>query len=728
MCIQTTHKGHKISSLKEKHLADENLSSLKKWRNFFNAKKEDFSIKKNILQNLLDDMEAKKIFLSKNIDEKYESLINDFEKNKKYLVDKLSEIYNKEKNLMQLAKSKIDIQAIKLRSYIAEMECLSHDLNSLTNEEILEIDLKKLSHLNNETSNIIYKTVKNKNTNFNFKDFNSVEECFLNKKDTNLVEYLNQNRKIYIENKRKSLKEKMQKEKNTINEKNLISLENNNEAKEKYSEENSKKNESNVIKNFSLNKPEAQNNELPNDFMKLNIKQNLDETLMSNIPNTEFNKKENSNNNIFTKISTNTNQTNSSNHIRNNNLIDLNNSYTNLASEQNDLNNLNLTYNNSSFINLNNDNYNNTFSVSPNFMRKTSFNYNEIRNETTINFIPYSAERKKSDNSIKNKYTKSLERQYISNLNNNKGEMNYKIKKNEEDETINYENYINQKGFYDFENLKDLILFIGDSKDKTILLFNKKNFHWKKLENSILGEYEFLDYCCLTNFNENSYLISGGCVYSNYKNTANNSTYLVKIIQNNENFLISFSPFKQMNKARFSHGSCQLRKKTYLFGGHDGTQTLNCIEYYDPEVEIFKYVFEENSAQDSNKIISEMNIEREIFASCVVDDRYIYLFGGFNDVHLDSIERFDVETGIWKLLSVKLNSSLQNATACSIGNNDIVIIGGYNGSLQRNIEIFNVEKNAITNNFNDMKLIIPRRRAHCFKLGKKVKITYLLNI
>ena len=42
--------------------------------------------------------------------------------------------------------------------------------------------------------------------------------------------------------------------------------------------------------------------------------------------------------------------------------------------------------------------------------------------------------------------------------------MNYKINRNEE---IYYEKYLNQTGFYDFYNLLDLILFIGDSKPKT---------------------------------------------------------------------------------------------------------------------------------------------------------------------------------------------------------------------------------------------------------------------
>ena len=94
-------------------------------------------------------------------------------------------------------------------------------------------------------------------------------------------------------------------------------------------------------------------------------------------------------------------------------------------------------------------------------MRITIFKNNEIRNESIFNFIPL-LERKKTDSSILNKFTKSLERHNIRNLNSNNEDMNYKINRNEE---INYEKYLNQTGFY----------------DKIILLFDKKNCHWKKL-------------------------------------------------------------------------------------------------------------------------------------------------------------------------------------------------------------------------------------------------------
>ena len=82
-------------------------------------------------------------------------------------------------------------------------------------------------------------------------------------------------------------------------------------------------------------------------------------------------------------------------------------------------------------------------------MRITIFKNNEIRNESIFNFIPL-LERKKTDSSILNKFTKSLERHNISNLNSYNGNIIYKINRNEE---IKYEKYLNQTGFYDFDNL-----------------------------------------------------------------------------------------------------------------------------------------------------------------------------------------------------------------------------------------------------------------------------------
>lgn len=779
---------------------------------------EEFDFKKSNLKNLMEDLEIKKNFLNENLEKEYDKFLELFENDKESLLDKINEVYKKEKNLMTQTKAKIEKQAIKLRSFIAEMECMQHDMNKLSNQEILEIDLSKLTELNHETSNVILESIKNKNTNFRFKDFNPIEECLLKKNEIVFNEYLEGKKKQADEIERRSLSQKFNIDINILP-KELANSENieNNLSKLKLSKSNSNNdfmdyeffkasNYNNYFKdslsqngnkkfnNFeenlmnkkdSLNKnskfgsfsnaenvandnsflnnisvghvsshnipfiPEiSSNNKVNICLMKeedINIDPNKNKEKNINLkdnnfksPNNLLNYQSNNNSNSII-LNCNVNSRNNLNNFNDR----INTIYNSVANSdintiplepqispgiyQTEPNNeiINLGFNNSFRIednfNLssNNNNHNNFTSnnfLNNSFYRKNSFTNNEIINTTNINFTPYHASaRKKSELDLKQQ--KSSEKNYINNLNNNI-QLKYKIIKNDDDQSTNFRHYINKTGFFDFEDLTDLILFIGDSKDKSILLFNKKNFIWKKLENSILGEYEFLDYCCLTKNSDNSYLISGGCIYSNYKNTAVNSTYLAKILKHKENFLISFIPFKQMNKPRFSHGSCTLKGKVYVYGGHDGASTLSCIEFFDPDAIIWKYVYDTEDYTST----SEMNVEREIFASCIIDDRYIYVFGGFNDIHLDSIEKFDVDTGKWQLLNIKLNSPLQNSTACYLGKGEIAIIGGYNGSLQRGIVIFNIYKMIWEQNYSDSKLIIPRRRAHCYKFNNKVKI------
>lgn len=821
MCTQTTHKGHKISTLKDKIASEEIVTSLTKWKYFFDAKKEEFNLKKTIIKKLEEDLEKSKNNLNDNLEKEHDKLLALFEKDKGKLSSSINEVYLKEKNLMTQTKAKIEKQAIKLRSFIAEMECFAHDINKLSNQEILEIDLNKISELNVETADVILESVKSKNTNFKFKDFNPIEDCLLKKFDINLSEHIEANIKIAKEAERLELCEKLNLSKRisdnnkNANEKNNINDLKNKECKSNGNLDNFNdrdyfndlnleviaNNGSNLINKDNLIKTASfdivDNNKLLNENVNLindatnirnlteidssnNYMQNIEnhfsnnshilnandrftydnksENLNINIQNLNIspfysNNNYNNNENNYISSETNTNINTNPLEVRNspleyptdnnNDLINIgfNNSFRMEESNNqnpnniNQLNNPNNTNLNTSSNNLNNINNNNnsTNYVSNNFLnnsfyRKNSFTNTEIINTTNINFIPYNfynlnSTRKNSN--LEHKIKKSSEKTYINNLNNNNSNLKYKIIKNEDDQELNYNNYLLKKSFYDLNDISDLILFIGDSKDKSILLFNKKNFSWKKLENSILGEYEFLDYCCLTKFgSESAYLISGGCIYSNYKNTAVNSTYLAKIIYHKENFLVSFIPFKAMNKPRFSHGSCALRGKAYVFGGHDGSSTLSCIEFYDNQNNCWKYL---NETDDKNAC-SEMNVEREIFASCVIDDRFIYVFGGFNDIHLDSIERFDVESGKWHLLTIRLNNPLQNSTACYLGNKEIAIIGGYNGSLQRKIEILNFEKNIWVENYDDLKLVIPRRRAHCYKYYNKVRKFFLIYI
>ena len=685
-------------------------------------------MKKTNLKNLIDELEKNKSYIHYNLKNEYENLIETFDKDKINLLNQINDIFLKEKNLMTLTKTKIEKQSLKLRSYIAEMECLSHDINKLTNQEILEINLNKLTELNNETTKIILESIKNKNSNIQFKDIIITEDCLLKKSEIILGEYFESNKISSEENKRKNLSNKI----NLTKKLSKDFTEMNNLIETKFSKldnlikkdsENEYFNIYNYNKEYSNTSIISDNNITCNN-QEITIENNKKNNILlqenPNIINKEenFNDYDGINSEISKKIfeislieNVNTKNVN--------NLILTPNKITKSYSVEIDKNfRLSEVFKNQNSDMINFDSFRND----NNFFREGgNLINNEIINTSNINIISNN-ERKKTDNDVNSNLNgfnqKSFEKTYINNLNNNFN-LKYKIIKNEESENANLQNYVDKTGFYDFQNLTDLILFFGDSKDKSLLLFNKNNYNWKKLENSILGEYEFLDYSCIIKFTENSYLISGGCIYSNYKNTAVNTTYLAKIMNHKDIFLISFTPFKPMNKPRFSHGNCNLRNKVYVYGGHNGSSTLNCIEYCDGENNNWKYVTE----TEDKSILSEMNVEREIFASCAVDDQYIFVFGGFNDIHLDSIERFDVETGKWRLLNIKLSSPLQNSTACYLGNSEIAIIGGYNGSLQRGLEILNIKNLNWVNN-PELKLVIPRRRAHCYKNNDKVIIFF----
>lgn len=203
-------------------------------------------------------------------------------------------------------------------------------------------------------------------------------------------------------------------------------------------------------------------------------------------------------------------------------------------------------------------------------------------------------------------------------------------------------------------------------------------------------------------FSNGTMILTGGCIYSNYKKTASKNTYLVNIKDSN----VYFKAFKPMVAKRFSHGSIVIKDIPYVFGGHDGSETLSSLEFFD-------------KAEAKWKLLQYMNIEREIFAFCSFRNRYIYVFGGFNMNHIDSIEKYDTINDNWKLLPTKLKRPMQNSTAVELDKNRIALIGGYNGSLHRCVDIFHVAENRWVSLDN---MQYPRRRSHCYVYNNKVKI------
>ncbi len=107
------------------------------------------------------------------------------------------------------------------------------------------------------------------------------------------------------------------------------------------------------------------------------------------------------------------------------------------------------------------------------------------------------------------------------------------------------------------------IFFIGDSRDNIILLYKINESKFTELKEILISDFVFKDYSSLSIFKNNSYIITGGCKYSNYKNTASNSVYLLNI---DENYVITFVDMPPMNTERFSHGSCLIDDTIYVFG------------------------------------------------------------------------------------------------------------------------------------------------------------------
>jgi hypothetical protein len=291
----------------------------------------------------------------------------------------------------------------------------------------------------------------------------------------------------------------------------------------------------------------------------------------------------------------------------------------------------------------------------------------------------------------------------MENLVNEKSKIKFKTIKFNDDAVFSKKEIILENFLSEESKLKNHILLLGDYKDRVILNYDISNKKWTKMESTFGGEFNFLDYSCICQYKNDVLLIAGGCVYSNYRNTASKNCYLAKVISKDQ---ITFTEFKTLNNERFSHGICVVKGTPYVFGGHNGLNTLNTIEYFDDREVCWKIS------------PSTMFVEREIFAHCVVKDRYIYAFGGFNDTHLDSIEKFDTVNHKWRMLNVKMKKSLQNSTAVPINDDQIALIGGYNGTMHKSIDILNLTTMTWT---SVDKMKVPRRRSHCYKFEDKVR-------
>ena len=105
--------------------------------------------------------------------------------------------------------------------------------------------------------------------------------------------------------------------------------------------------------------------------------------------------------------------------------------------------------------------------------------------------------------------------------------------------------------------------------------------------------------------------------------------------------------------------------------------------------------------------LPEMNFERSEFGTCLIKDQYLFSIFGFNypkNEYLNNIEFLDLlnEGSLWNNLNYKsdnLSLYIKGFLALNYSDNKIILIGGFNGELEKNIE--NFSQIILGNNFEN---------------------------
>ena len=82
-----------------------------------------------------------------------------------------------------------------------------------------------------------------------------------------------------------------------------------------------------------------------------------------------------------------------------------------------------------------------------------------------------------------------------------------------------------------------------------------------------------------------------------------------------------------------------------------------------------------------------MHLKRAYYAHCVKEDKLIYIIGGRGDTNAISqhqfvksqatVERYSMQENKWAIVKVRLNEGRYHASACIVDNRYIYVFGGY---------------------------------------------------
>ena len=113
------------------------------------------------------------------------------------------------------------------------------------------------------------------------------------------------------------------------------------------------------------------------------------------------------------------------------------------------------------------------------------------------------------------------------------------------------------------------------------------------------------------------------------------------------------------------HSAVTYENTVFVMGGQYNGGYLNSCECYD-------------ITKDEWTTVSPMKKAKRYFGATVVNNQYIYTFGGFNitDGEIDVIERYNISEDTWQLLDIRLDSSNFLCACFSPEPDKVVVLGG----------------------------------------------------
>jgi len=139
------------------------------------------------------------------------------------------------------------------------------------------------------------------------------------------------------------------------------------------------------------------------------------------------------------------------------------------------------------------------------------------------------------------------------------------------------------------------------------------------------------------------------------------------------------APLRQVRK---EHSAVYMGGYVWVMGGYDNVNNrfLKSCEKYDYKTNTWSF-------------FKNMNTPRCAFSSCTLNDKMIYIFGGYDGINrLDDIDVYDPDVDLWTVLDIALNTSLSNCACFSPCENKIIVLGGgHSNGFSRDVKMIDFE-------------------------------------